>query len=214
MLEPDCEQLTLSAAGFPASPFPLPGSDEARMMTVTSGLKCLELYRKSGPLGCLARMLLESSIWHSTRCALTWKAKATKSNRLLFQLAVSMRRTKGTGCLLLPTPTTQNAKHGAATDWEKENRPNHLHVIASMWPTPTADSASNRTGRYAQGGLPLTAAVQMWPTPRATDGGHSGPNQRDSKGKPALAGAVGGQLNPDWVDWLMGFPPGWSDIGE
>lgn len=23
----------------------------------------------------------------------------------------------------------------------------------------------------------------------------------------------GGQLNPDWVEWLMGFPIGWTDIG-
>ena len=23
---------------------------------------------------------------------------------------------------------------------------------------------------------------------------------------------MGGQLNPDWVDWLMGFPEGWTDI--
>lgn len=22
----------------------------------------------------------------------------------------------------------------------------------------------------------------------------------------------GGQLNPDWVEWLMGFPIGWTDI--
>lgn len=24
----------------------------------------------------------------------------------------------------------------------------------------------------------------------------------------------GGQLNPDWVDWLMGFPVGWTDIDK
>ena len=22
----------------------------------------------------------------------------------------------------------------------------------------------------------------------------------------------GGQLNPTWVEWLMGFPPGWTDL--
>lgn len=32
--------------------------------------------------------------------------------------------------------------------------------------------------------------VGMWPTPRSSDGEHGGPNQRDSKGKYALAGAV------------------------
>jgi hypothetical protein len=22
-----------------------------------------------------------------------------------------------------------------------------------------------------------------------------------------------GQLNPDWVEWMMGFPVGWTEIG-
>lgn len=27
-----------------------------------------------------------------------------------------------------------------------------------------------------------------------------------------LATSVGGQLNPTWVEWLMGFPLGWTDL--
>lgn len=77
MKRQDCEQLTLFREASPASRSALPGSEEARRMTVTSGLKCLELYRNSGPLGLLVRMLLGSSIWHSTRCYLTWKTSAT-----------------------------------------------------------------------------------------------------------------------------------------
>lgn len=23
-----------------------------------------------------------------------------------------------------------------------------------------------------------------------------------------------GQLNPPWVEWLMGFPIGWTDLGD
>ena len=90
----------------PASRSVRPGSDEARKMTVTSGLRCLESYTKSSPLGSLVRMCLESSIWHSTRCYLTWKTKGTKSSRLLFQLAVSMPRTDDTASLFWPTPST------------------------------------------------------------------------------------------------------------
>ena len=39
--------------------------------------------------------------------------------------------------------------------------------VAKMWPTPTQDSATERTKKYSQGGKPLTLAVkeaQMWPT--------------------------------------------------
>jgi hypothetical protein len=28
-----------------------------------------------------------------------------------------------------------------------------------------------------------------------------------------LGMAAGGALNPTWVEWLMGFPLGWTDLG-
>lgn len=82
------------------------------MMTVTSGRKCSESYGKSGPLGCLVRMCLESSIWHSTRCYLTWKTKDTPSRRSLFRLAVSMPRTNGSGSAFWPTPVHKGGMCG------------------------------------------------------------------------------------------------------
>jgi hypothetical protein len=30
---------------------------------------------------------------------------------------------------------------------------------------------------------------------------------------PTLPDQVGGQLNPTWVEWLRGFPAGWTDCG-
>lgn len=64
----------------------------------------------------------------------------------------------------------------------------------------------------------------MWPTPRASDGEHGGPNQRDSRGNYALAGSAHhseirsittiGQLNPDWVETLMCVPNGWTDVAQ
>ena len=106
----DCEQLTLFQAGSHASRLVLPGSEEARKMTVTSGRKCLELYRRSGPLGSLVRTLLVSSAWRSTRCYLVWKASATPARRLLFRLVPSMPRTEGTGLRLLPTIRASDSK--------------------------------------------------------------------------------------------------------
>ena len=106
MREQDYEQLTLFQEDSRANHSPRPGSDKARTMTATSGLKCSESYTNSGPLGCLVRMCLESSIWHSTRCFLTWKRKVTESRRSLFQLAVSMPHTEDTESLLWPTPST------------------------------------------------------------------------------------------------------------
>ena len=103
MKEQGYEQLTLFPEGFPASLSPRPGNMAALEMTVTSGLKCSELYGNSGPLGSLVKMCLESSIWHSTRCFLTWKTKDTKHRRLLFQLQASMPHTNGTELPFWPT---------------------------------------------------------------------------------------------------------------
>ena len=87
MNEQDYKQLTLFPEDSPVNHFPLPGSAEAQKMTVTSGQKCAELLQSCDPLGLLGKMLLESSIWRSTQCYLTWKPKATPQGRLLFQLA-------------------------------------------------------------------------------------------------------------------------------
>ena len=102
----DYEQLTLFPEDSPASHSVRPGSEEERTMTVISGRKCSELYGNSGPLGSLVRMCLESSIWHSTRCLLTWKRKDTKARHSLFQLAVLTPRTEETESQFWPTPST------------------------------------------------------------------------------------------------------------
>ena len=112
MREPDYEQLTLFQGDSHVSPSPRPGSEEARMMTVTSGRKCSELYGNSGPLGCLVRMCLESSIWHSTRCFLTWKVKDTPARHSLFRLQVSMPRTEETESQFWPTPVNSGGING------------------------------------------------------------------------------------------------------
>ena len=98
-------------------------------MTATSGRRLSALRMKSGPLGSLARMLLESSRWFSPARRLKWEAaplfstrityterssntsskpsaktssvKDIPSCRLLFRLVPSERPTDGTGCGLL-----------------------------------------------------------------------------------------------------------------
>lgn len=57
-----------------------------------------------------------------------------------------------------------------------------------LWPTPTTDSASDRSGRYAQGGMPLTAAVRLLPTPMAADGDRT--SETFARGNATLLGAA------------------------
>ena len=216
-----------------ASPSALPGSEEARRMTVTSGLKCLELYQNSGPLGSLVRMLLGSSIWRSTRCTLTWKTKVTPSKRLLFRLVPSMPRTDATDArlsgverwkenitgedgepILWKTPI---ASDSANREFYRNSRgePN-LSGMVKMFPTPTRFDATcgDLPGKEFTGTLhamKMIQAAKMWPTPIATDWKNRGCKDYRKNREFQLQTAVGGQLNPDWVEWLQGFPIGWTE---
>ena len=83
----------------------------------------------------------------------------------------------------------------------------------NLWPTPTSsDATRGRTSNQNGGTLPLAVNLAaLWPTPCARDHkspGHS--NNRD--GGPPLPHAVGGPLNPLWVEWLMGYPPEWTAL--
>jgi len=84
----------------------------------------------------------------------------------------------------------------------------------ALWQTPTVTSLWNRAGISAKSGDGLSTAVQRWPTPASRDFRH--PNALsfaerggETKGE-QLPNAIGGPLNPDWVEWLMGFPIGWT----
>ena len=118
MKKQECEQLTLSQAASLVSHSALLGSEQEKMMTVTSGRKCYESFGRSLPLGWLVKTCLESSIWHSTRCSLTWKTKDTPHKRLLFRLAVSMPRTNGNGFAFWPTPSVGAALCGGTGNFK------------------------------------------------------------------------------------------------
>ena len=51
----------------------------------------------------------------------------------------------------------------------------------------------------------------MFPSPAARDW-RSGKGRTENGHTPQLPEVVGGQLNPDWVEALMGWPPGWTAL--
>lgn len=75
-----------------------------------------------------------------------------------------------------------------------------LAVAVRLWPTPRASDGTG-PGHHGTGGVDLRTAV-LWPTPEARD---YRPDLKD-------VAAPGRLLNPSWVECLMGFPLGWTDI--
>ena len=218
----EAQQLGLLPADSLVSLSVLPGSKEAQAMTVGSGRRWLELLSVPGPLGCWLRMCLESSVWNSTRCWLTWNASSTPHGRLLFRLAPSMPRTDGNGFGLWPTMTAADRNGHAQTATNRtpgQTGGTTLAGAVRLWPTPKAQPSGPdyaRMNRDGSGGDDLVTAVarSMFPTPTTQDAHNNGSKSQANRNTPPLNAVVGGSLNPTWVEWLMGYPIGWTDLKD
>lgn len=180
-------QLTFLPLDSPANPLALPGSAQASKMTVTSGRKLCALFRKPDPVGYLARTCLASSVWHSMTCWLRWNVRATPQRRLLYQLAPSTPHTNGIASGLLPTPKAQNANAPGIHGNGGQDLQTVVAIMNGLFPTPRANSGVSRT--------PGTGGKCLQEEVRHLESKH-------------------GKLNPEFVEWLMGYPIGWSDCAD
>ena len=99
-----------------------------------------------------------------------------------------------------------------------------VKYASRMWPTVTArdwkgaNTEQGLTRKDGKSRMDQLANAVAWPTPCAGD--YRSPNLNPCKNgqkiEPAsghaLPAQVGGQLNPTWVEWLMSWPIGWTDI--
>ncbi len=121
---------------------------------------------------------------------------------------------------LWPTPNCPNGGRSVAhvTDWRGRTAYHNgkkvqvgLESAVRIWPTPTVCGNYNRKGVSAQSGDGLATAVKQWPTPTVQDSANNGPPSQMRRNTKPLNAEVGGPLNPTWVEWLMGWPLGWTD---
>ena len=67
------------------------------------------------------------------------------------------------------------------------------------------------TGVTASGLLPTPTAADSRGARNATANNGKGSTRNPGTTLSDVAWMVGGTLNPTWVEWLMGFPCGWTD---
>jgi hypothetical protein len=123
---------------------------------------------------------------------------------------------------LFPTPRATDADKGTRTTRGalREEIRGHgadLPSYVRIFPTPTVNGNYNCAGASQNSGDGLETFVKLYPTPACNDSkNNAAPSQRTENGRnsDALNVVAGGSLNPSWVEWLMGFPVGWTDIGE
>lgn len=239
--------------------------EKAKKILATSGRKCLELLKRLDRPGLLARTLLESLDWHSSKYFLIWKVRGITPKHLSFQLALSGRCTNETDFGLWLTPTASDGKMSKkktenlyvtengtirlrnkagsssnaglanqvqfyptprASDGNSPgihgNAGQDLRTVVAMmeglYPTPTVHGNYNKKGASKNSGNGLATFVKLFPTPTAQDAKNSTlpPSQkgRDSIPGMLLTEGVTGKLNPQWVEWLMGYPIGWTELED
>jgi len=118
-----------------------------------------------------------------------------------------------------PTPTVGDSKNARnSTANRKTIPPTGIHKgdtlvdAVTKWPTPTARDCYSRGPSEANRHSPgLDHQVRRWPTPAARDH-RSGKRKTSHATWSQLNDEVGGLLNPDWEEWLMGWPIGWSAL--
>ena len=198
--------LTPSVAASPAKTSALPERESALMAREADcGANLPALSEKSARLGSLLKTCLLSELAAQTGFSLIWKRSATPGGRVWWVLSMSERRTSAIGSGLLPTPRAEGMDSMGA-DVTKS-----LLTAARLWPTPNTVDAKGGT-RTGKGQVQLCHVVKV-PTPTARDwksGSHATQEERGRIAGPTLAEWTGGQLNPPWVEWLMGFPVGWT----
>lgn len=77
---------------------------------------------------------------------------------------------------------------------------------------PTIRASEKGNYQYDRGDhnkprMTLTGYVKKYPTPTETDW-----KNRETSRQKVLQNCIGGQLNPDWIEWLMGWPIGWTAL--
>lgn len=113
--------------------------------------------------------------------------------------------------------------------------PDEVAMVADLWSTPRASDGAKGGPNMAFGAggqpLPAQAAQALWPTPQASDGSGGGQAKRATNpersndlndfavlmaasgtapdGSPGRTEKPAGSLNPEFVCWLLGFPPEW-----
>jgi hypothetical protein len=183
-----CHTSTSSAAASPAKTSQSP--DEAKGSTGHA-----RVFGQSTP-DSFASYDPATSSWRTSQLSLleewsvysgTWPRAGMTRSGTAYPLRPLVPLTGGTGSGLLPTPKV---------------------------PRGGGEPSGDRAGT---GDLVFMARRGLWPTPhgfpKEGQARNPGPSGNELGRAVNLESEGSGSLNPTWVEWLMGFPLGWTDLG-
>lgn len=219
------------SGGFPCQDISAagPGTGIAGGVEVASGVKWPESSVRFDP---------DSSSWKTAHCL--WEEVLPSSSVTLPRWGMTRnghvsahptaeRPINVTASGLWPTPNVPNGGRSCAhvTEWSESGKTAYhngkkvqvgLEHAAKYWPTPTVCGNYQAPKDGTKRGTGLATAAKTWPTPTVNDSKNSTlpPSQINHDNIPGAllrdGETAGGQLNPTWVEWLMGWPLGWTDL--
>jgi len=206
---------------FPAKTFQQ--QDEAKESTepdLGCGHTWQELLARYDPASSSWKTPQSSLLEDSTEFSGTWPRWGSMQDGVSYQRQTLVRHIKETGFGLWATPSASDGQRGGTiTDKMTGRSLTQMVNTPSKWPTPQASdnrqrATANSTARRMELGkqISLEAAVKFWPTPTAHNAKEGAYPAEFTRNIPTLSAQAGGTLNPTWVEWLMGWPLGWTDL--
>jgi hypothetical protein len=181
------ELLTLYLAGFHAKTSQPQGGGLALM---ENEAECGEKWR-----GSFVKYSQDSCSWKTHQCSLlgdldefseTWPQWGLMRDGECWEQRTLEQTIRGTESGLLPTPTTQGLNGGSNS--------RKAAMARGTWPTPVCQDSRHAVTRH------LNPKSHHW---------------KSNLGEVVMSMEkpnIGGRLNPMWVEWLMGWPIGWTDL--
>ena len=114
----------------------------------------------------------------------TWPRSGLMRSGIAYQLRPLAHRTTATESGLLPTLRAANAVQGAHLN--RKQHGDDLPTAIARRILPTLSAGDHRSGK--------------------------GFNPNSRKNSPQLRHIINGTLNPNWADWFMGYPIGYSEL--
>jgi len=204
--------LTSSLEVIRASRFQQQDSEREPMTQDTSGHLLSDTFKQLDLFSASLRMSKDTFRLDSPQSSAIWKKMVTEQRGEYSQRVKSAHPTRESESTSWATPNTmdhlpQRSEEAlvrqATTQRKGRTRPANLreqvnskaieiYKNPTLWPTPTAHLGKEGAypAEYTRNTPSLTAVAM------------------ESEQKPHSSG----YLNPDWVEWLMGVPTGWTDL--
>lgn len=230
---PGVAEFISSLPVIPASPSALPASVAAPRTPGACGPKCGASLAKWNRDSSSWRTWQATSFSDSPTCLASLPKMGMTRRGSLCRLRTWAPRMGGSGSSAWPTANAGDGTRGEQTYDGKRGL--LLDTVTRKWPTPRAHE--HNQANSCDAGQALSRQATRWPTPRANDykaaarlGRHRGQlNQTTEQifpcslpapttSRPGSECSNAGpnshrRLNPAFVEWLMGWPAGWTGFG-